>query len=56
MGHFFSGGSPNTDAAEFADPKGPMMAEISWRFLSRYKLSDFKDGYKPAKAACAKDQ
>lgn len=56
MGHFFSGGNPNADAAEFADPKGPMMAEISWRFLSRYKLSDFKDGYKPAKAACIKDQ
>lgn len=52
MGHFFSGGSPDPEAAEFTDPKGPMMAEISWRFFSRYKLSDFKDGYKPAKTAC----
>lgn len=52
MGHFFSGGSPDPGAAEFTDPKGPMMAEITWRFLSRYKLSDFKGGYNPSPAAC----
>lgn len=50
MGHSFSGGSPSD--TNHADFRGPMMAEIAWRFFSRYKLSDFTTGYKPSPAAC----
>lgn len=52
MGHFFSGGSTASNVSAFTDPKGPRMAEIAWQFFSRYRLSDFKGGYKPSAAAC----
>ncbi len=52
MEHAFSGGSPDPELATFTDPKGPMFAEIAWNFFKRYKLSDFKNGYKPTSKAC----
>lgn len=52
MYHAFSGGSPGEENFQFADPRGPMFAEIAWKFFSRYRLSDFTNGYKPSQAAC----
>ena len=53
MGHYFSGGSSDPSQSIFTDPKGPMMAEIAWRFLNRYRLSDFTSGYRPSVKACS---
>jgi len=53
MGHYFSGGSSDSSQVTFTDPKGPMMAEIAWRFFSRYRLSDFASGYQPRSGACS---
>ncbi|HYH61386.1 MAG TPA: PHB depolymerase family esterase [Solirubrobacterales bacterium] len=40
MNHFWPGGSPDPDLANFTDPKGPNGAEASWAFLSRYTKSE----------------
>lgn len=52
MGHYFSGGSSDPTQSGNTDPKGPMMAEIAWRFFNRFRLSDFSHGYHPGGAAC----
>ena len=52
MGHFFSGGSIDPAQAIYTDPRGPMMAEISWKFFDRFRLSDFINGYRPRSSAC----
>lgn len=40
MNHFWPGGSSDPELKNFTDPKGPNGAEISWKFFSRFKLTD----------------
>jgi poly(hydroxyalkanoate) depolymerase family esterase len=39
MGHFWSGGSPDSSLARYSDPRGPSAAAASWTFFSRWRLS-----------------
>lgn len=38
MGHYFSGGSPAPESAEYTDPRGPSAARASWAFFSQFAL------------------
>jgi poly(hydroxyalkanoate) depolymerase family esterase len=40
MNHFWSGGSPDRQWAQWTDPKGPSAAAASWAFFSRFTKSD----------------
>lgn len=38
MGHYFSGGSPAPESADYTDPRGPSAARASWAFFSQFAL------------------
>jgi poly(hydroxyalkanoate) depolymerase family esterase len=40
MDHFWSGGSANPKWKNFTDPKGPSAAVASWRFFTRFTLTN----------------